>query len=428
MIIDGEEIFFPETREGKECLVYVPLRGYLIQTLPQLKNELSDPDSPIRHAFLERIKARDRIDPRKTLNDLYRSVPGISIPITDDCNLRCKYCYYSAGEKSKSKTMTLEQIKLCIDTYFARLDDYSIWEDGNYLGVSIAGGGEPTYKFKEMKYAIDYMTKRCEERGLAPRFSMPTNGVYGDEIRRYIVEHFAHISLSMDGPQFIHDKQRPTKNGKGSFEKVFKTGKYFLDAGMSFTIRSTISQFALPHIEEILNFFNTEFPGIKVGLEPLDYLGRAIDGNGEMLPPNDEEFAERLTEAYKHAGKLGTTVRNSAVGHFELLTPFFCRNACGPGWVFTVDGRIIACTRDPEGDHFCFGQYDEESNVYQIDEQRIKSLRAQNVLNYEECNDCFMKYNCGGDCPHKRQTGMRQCDTTKQVGLFILRQKLELEE
>lgn len=427
MIIEGEEIFFPEERDDKEFLVYVPLRGYLIQALPQIREELQKPGSEVRQLFIERMKARKYIDPQKTLDDLHRSVPGLSIPITDDCNLRCKYCYYSAGDAAKSRTMSCDQIKLCVDTYFSRLDSYSIWEDGNYLGVSIAGGGEPTYRFEEMAFAIDYVTKRCDERGLKPRFSMPTNGVYGDDIRQYIVDHFAHISLSMDGPQFIHDRQRPTKNGKGSFDTVFKTGKYFLEAGMSFTIRSTVSRFALPHVEEMIDFFNEEFPGIKVGLEPLDYLGRAMSGDDEMLPPDADEFAARLTEAYYHAGKLGTTVRNSAVGHFELLTPFFCRNACGPGWVFTADGRIIACTRDPEGDHFCFGRYDASSNTYAIDDTKIANLRAQNVLNYPECADCFMKYNCGGDCPHKRQLGMRQCDTTRQVGLFVLRQKLGLE-
>ena len=427
MIIEDEEIFFPETRDGMEFLVYAPLRGYLIQALPQLKDELTNPASPIRQAFITKLKNKNYTDPKKTLDDLYRSVPGLSIPITNDCNLRCKYCYFSAGDESKSQSMSCEMIKQCVDTYFSRLDDYSIWEDGNYLGVSIAGGGEPTCRFNEMKYAIDYVTQKCEARGLKPRFSMPTNGVYGDEMRQYIVDHFSHVSLSMDGPKFIHDKQRPTKTGKGSFDAVYETGKYFLEAGMSFTIRSTVSRFSLPHIEDMLNFFNDEFPGIKVGLEPLDYLGRAMTGDDELLPPDTEEFAARLAEAYEHAGRLGTTVRNSAVGHFELLTPFFCRNACGPGWVFTVDGRIIACTRDPEGDGFCFGTYDSVHGSYAIDESKIATLRSQNVLNYEECSDCFMKYNCGGDCPHKRQLGMRQCETTRQVGLFVLRQRLGLE-
>lgn len=427
MIIEGEEIFFPEERDNKEFLVYVPLRGYLVQAIPQIREELENPNSEVRRLFLERMRGRKYIDPEKTLHNLYKSVPGLSIPITDNCNLRCKYCYYSAGDEAKSQTMSCEQIKLCVDTYFSRLDDYSIWENGNYLGVSIAGGGEPTYKFTEMRYAIEYVSAKCNERGLTPRFSMPTNGVYGDDIRQYIVEHFAHVSLSLDGPQFIHDRQRPTKGGKGSFDAAFKTGKYFLDAGMSFTIRSTVSRFSLPYLEEMLDFFNEEFPGIKVGLEPLDYLGRAITGNDEMVPPDADVFAARLTEAYEHAGKLGTTVRNSAVGHFELLTPFFCRNACGPGWVFTTDGRIIACTRDPEGDSFCFGKYDATANRYILDEEKIASLRAQNVLNYPECSSCFMKYNCGGDCPHKRQLGARQCETTRQVGLFVLRQKLGLE-
>lgn len=427
MIVEGEEVFFPEKRDGKEFLVYVPLRGYLIQAHPQISEELQNPSSEVRKLFIKKIKARKYIDPHKTLTDLHRSVPGLSIPITDDCNLRCRYCYCSAGEEAKSLTMSYEQIQLCVDTYFSRLDNYSIWEDGNFLGVSIAGGGEPTYKFSQMKFAIDYVTKKCGERNLTPRFSMPTNGVYGDDIRQFIVEHFAHVSLSLDGPKFIHDKQRPTKNGRGSFDTVFETGKYFLDAGMSFTIRSTVSKFSLPYIEDMLDFFDKEFPGIKVGLEPLDYLGRAVSGDDEVLPPDVDDFAIRLTEAYEHAGRSGITVRNSAVGHFELLTPFFCRNACGPGWVFTADGRIIACTRDPEGDHFCFGKYDASSNTYVIDEDSIANLRAQNVMSYPECSDCFMKYNCGGDCPHKRQLNMRQCETTRQVGLFVLRQKLGLE-
>ena len=379
MLIDGEEVFFPE-QTNDHLIIYAPLRGYLAQASSALYDELIKDESDVKSSFIASLKKRPYFDPAETLHDLHHSVPGLSIPITDDCNLRCKYCYFCAGDEGHSMTMSTQQIQACVDSFFERLDSYSIWEAGNYLGVSIAGGGEPTCRFRQMRYAIDYVTKRCAERELIPRFSMPTNGMYGQPIREYIVQKFAHVSLSFDGPKFIHDRHRPTKSGNGSFDTVYETGKYFLRTGQSFTIRSTISSYSLNYIEDILNFFDKEFPGVKVGLEPLDDLGRARFNNDEIQPPDQDLFTARLQEAYRHADRAGMTVRNSSVGHFELLTPFFCRNASGPGWVFTSDGRIVACTRVPEGDEFCFGHYDEKSNKYLIDEERITSLRALTLM------------------------------------------------
>lgn len=85
---------------------------------------------------------------------------------------------------------------------------------------------------------------------------MPTNGAYGQPVREFILKHFFQISFSMDGPEFIQNVHRPYRNGAGSFEKVFETAKFFYENKMNMAFRITVTDYSLPHLIEILNFFD----------------------------------------------------------------------------------------------------------------------------------------------------------------------------
>lgn len=92
-------------------------------------------------------------------------------------------------------------------------------------------------------------------------FSMATNGCFENTVRRYIVENFANISLSFDGPAHIQDRHGPHKEGSGSFEAVFETAKYFHRNNFPFAVRVTVSEFSMHYLEEIVDFFLQSFRG-----------------------------------------------------------------------------------------------------------------------------------------------------------------------
>lgn len=425
MIIRGEELFFIE-RFGTfdSRIVYAPLRSFLAVVRNELVECIEKNNSSVADVFFDHLKEKKLINPYELHEIATGILPQISIPVTDNCNLRCQYCYFRAGDKDRRRSQSKEEIKCYVDAYLRRIGDYKVRNKENYIDVSIAGGGEPTVEFDVFQYAVLYCEEAFKERGLLPRFSMPTNGVYGDRVRSFIADHFYQVSLSMDGPQFIQDKHRPLASGEASFKWVYDTAKYFYKRKIPYAFRVTVSAYSVHYLKEILDFFNEEFPGKMVGLEPMNLFGRAV-GNRELQPPDEMEYSEKLLEAYDYAYSKNIPIRTAGTGKFDQLRTVFCGAVGIPNWTITTEGRITSCTRDNLPDLFSFGRYDKEKKEIVIDEGKIKTLRNMNVFYYPECQDCFCKYNCAGDCPDLRVANMLNCEATKKVATYVFNKKID---
>lgn len=425
MVIRGEEIFFIEKYGAPDSIiVYVPLRSYLAVARKELIPILEEDNSAIANSFFEHLSKKTLINPYELHQVITKIAPQISIPVTDNCNLKCKYCYFRAGDADKKACQSKEEIKCYVDAYLKSLNSFQIRNKENTVDVSIAGGGEPTVAFDEFQYTVLYCEEAFKKYGLTPKFHMPTNGAYGDKVRSFIVEHFDQISFSMDGPEFIQDKQRPMANGAPSYKLVYESAKYFYDAKLPFAFRATVSNYSVNYLKEILDFFHTEFPGKTIGFEPMNLFGRAV-GNTELLPPDENLYSEKLLEAYDYAYKNNISIRTAGTGKFDQLRTVFCGAVGIPNWTITTDGRITSCTRDNLPDMFSFGNYDKKTNELHIDDEKIKAIRQMNVFNYSECKDCFCKYNCAGDCPDLRVSNMLNCEATKKVATYVFNKKCD---
>lgn len=423
MVINGEEIFFiPYDKDKNKIIIYVPLRSYLALADISIEKFLQDDTSEIYNEFFDSLKRRVYIDPIEIHKCNTKVLPQLSIPITDNCNLKCGYCYFRAGDDDRKSAMSREQIKACVDAYVVNINNYPVKLKNQAIDIAIAGGGEPTVEFELFKFAVLYIEEKLNKIGIKPRFSMPTNGAYGQPVREFILKHFFQISFSMDGPEFIQNVHRPYRNGAGSFEKVFETAKFFYENKMNMAFRITVTDYSLPHLIEILNFFDAEFKGICVGIEAMNLFGRAVN-NSKLNPPDPQKYSEALVKAYKYAQERGIKVKNASTGKFECLRTVFCGAVGIPNWTVTCDGRVTSCTRDNAPDEFTFGKFNMDTLSYDIDQDKVAKLRNMSVLYYEDCKDCFCKYNCAGDCPDLRVAKMLNCDATRSVGKFILNNK-----
>jgi radical SAM protein with 4Fe4S-binding SPASM domain len=423
MIIENEEIFIIDYSEDEsKKIIYAPLRSYLALANQNIVDTLvSSSESEIKEDFFQNLKDRPVIEMQNILHNLHTANPELSLAITDNCNLRCVYCHASAGEAHKQNTMSYEMIDAIMTKYF----DYI--KPSKYVKISFDGGGEPTYNFRALEYAINKAKQLATERNTKCQFSMASNGYYGENVRKFITNEFSHISLSFDGPEFIHNLHRPTSNGEGSFSTVFDTAKYFYNNGLSFAFRATISDQSLNYLEAIIDFFADNFPNKSIGLEHLNLLGRA-NSCLNVLPPNKKEFTKRLVDLIKYSKGKAISILNSASTEYDIIRPVFCSNVGIPNWTVNINGEILACVRDNVPDEFVFGKYDFQSNTLLLDDSKIEKLRKMVVLNYKECKDCFCKYHCAGDCPDRRMTDKLDCESIKQIGSLILNNKINNKE
>jgi len=148
---------------------------------------------------------------------LKRKISMMTIQLTQDCNLRCKYCVYSEehnrSQRSHStKVMSWETAKKAVDF----LAEHSIDSPSINIGFY---GGEPLLEFSLLKKIIEY----CKVIFLGKEFSlnMTTNGILlTDEIILYLEDQNVSLMISIDGPKEINDINRVFIDGSGTFDVV----------------------------------------------------------------------------------------------------------------------------------------------------------------------------------------------------------------
>lgn len=137
------------------------------------------------------------------------------INVTDQCNLRCPYCF----TEHNNNVMTMDTMKASINFILENLK----WSGMEKNAISIVFfGGEPMLRFEDIIKPTILWT---EETGLRDQynicFSMTSNGtLFNEESLKFLHKHQCDLLLSIDGDKFTQDDQRPAANGASSFDMI----------------------------------------------------------------------------------------------------------------------------------------------------------------------------------------------------------------
>lgn len=143
--------------------------------------------------------------------------------ITEECNIRCKYCVYSGNysntREHNNSSMSVDTAKKAVKQYLLSFKDVKY--KNPFLTPSIGFyGGEPLLNYQLIKEVVQY----CKE--IYPnniQFNTTTNAVLLDEekIMFFASNNFA-LSISLNGDKEEHDRLRVFRNGDGTFELMSK--------------------------------------------------------------------------------------------------------------------------------------------------------------------------------------------------------------
>ncbi|MCL2717206.1 MAG: radical SAM protein [Lachnospiraceae bacterium] len=157
------------------------------------------------------------------IRDIFNAghIQQLILNVTEDCNLRCKYCYLSESyDYTRNRTerkMQFATAKTAMDKFFERIENIKLFNPGKKCGITFYGG-EPLLNFQLIYDSIEYAKKNCP---VTPIFNMTTNGtLLKDEILDYLIDNNVSISISLDGDKENHDRNRVFDDGNGSFHAV----------------------------------------------------------------------------------------------------------------------------------------------------------------------------------------------------------------
>jgi uncharacterized protein len=181
-------------------------------------------------------------------------VRNITFCITEDCQLRCSYCYLQ--HKNCVNKMNKEVAKKAVDMLF---EEY--YGEGEYINPSNSEaiilefiGGEPLLELEIIEYIVDYFRYKAishnHKWALNHIINLTTNGVRfcDDDVQRFFKKYKGRISLtvSIDGNKDLHDACRVFPSGEGSYEFAERAIKKQLEL---FGVAETKLTLAPPNIQ-----------------------------------------------------------------------------------------------------------------------------------------------------------------------------------
>lgn len=323
---------------------------------------------------------------------------GVVYMVTAACNLRCTYCYAEAGEYPVNlfnRQMALDAARFVIDN--------AARNGGKTAYLNFHGGGEPTLDFELITTTVEWAREYAdrEYNSVSVNASMVTNGVMSDAKAEWIAEHVDSVQVSHDGPEDIHDLQRPTVRGGSSHQRVQELIRHFTGRVPDLLIKSTISRATVQRMPEIARYMCQTFDLERFHLGPV--LGTGRGRSARFGEPDAEEFVRNFYAAREVADEYGKTlVVSGALSTFPNVRRTFC-GVTDPNFSLTSDGHISSCYEILYGDdlrapHAFYGRYDREKRSFETDGRRIAKLRLHDVNSIDKCKDCFAKWQCAGDC------------------------------
>lgn len=346
-------------------------------------------------SFNQVLPKESKIDTYKFLKNRCLKSGKCTLMITQDCNLKCKYCYggESGRYKSSGQKMSIEVAKNAIDFLFNHNRNIRHFHIGFF-------GGEPMLNLPLIKEIIEYCERIEKQYDKKFTYSITTNGtLLTEEKIKFLRSKNVGIMISLDGPEEIHNENRIYRNGRGSYKETISNLEILKKYQKTIIVRATLVKENFQKMEELIKFFNS------IGVSRV--LFASVSGYEDINP----EFKLKIPE-YKIINSQMTHIfkkilREIMEGKDTLFLPFIAilqkihskgKSVIGCG-VFrgttsvSADGKFYPCHRFVGMEGFAFGDVQKG-----IDHNKLKKIcRALDEATIE-CNSCWAKWLCARSC------------------------------
>lgn len=292
------------------------------------------------------------------------------IHITQNCNLKCPYCYSKDDLRNHSIDYSFEQWKPALEKIrtmgFHRL---------------VFSGGEPLIH-KEIGEILNY----CNELGFE-EIDLITNGtLINDNNIKFLKKYLTNLCVSLDG---CDEESNASTRGNGSFGKTINNIALLRKNKVPVNIIATIYKENIEHINDYIalassldctvSFSLFTVSGEATNNKQLQQTETQLSGLSDYLL--DEETPQLLFD------------------NIPIVKGIQYREGCGAGkYLISInaDGKVYPC-------HFMMQDTLLMGNIFNDDMEDLLNAgyshsSYMNVDNIEECVHCEYKNFCGGGC------------------------------
>lgn len=351
-------------------------------------------------------------------------ITALSLNIMQACNMACGYCYAGQGRFGGPARAMDKEIA------FAAVDRLLESTPKGTRAVLAFMGGEPFLARGLLHDTTRYAADAAAREGRIIAFAITTNAtLLTPPDVDLLSEYPFNVTVSLDGPPALQDRQRPMRSGARSWPQVQDgIAKLLARPPRQLSGRITVTAGTGP-LKPVLDHVLAQ--GFSsAGFAPVveaPHAGSEISGDRIAV------YTSELIACGRHALLEAKAGRHYGFSNFDAAMAELHRGSarahpCGAGAGYlSVDagGDIFACHRLVGDQAFRFGSLDQGVD----DIARHAHLTRLAVDTQEPCRSCWAKYLCGGGCYHEvSRRGRPMCDHIRAWLAFCLESYATLSE
>lgn len=337
------------------------------------------------------------------------SVKHLIVCPTYSCNLRCIYCFEQCSRPRRSHS---SMDATAVTQVMAAFDRIRSQAPKHRYSIGLFGG-EPLMFANRL--VVSHILAHARDESLP--VMIVTNGVNVSSYLPLLMEYrpvIGAVQLTMDGPEEVHDRRRPTASGRGTFIAVAAAADVLLEAGIRVLLRVNIDRgnvSYLPQVTEIADLHGwTGSRLFSASLSPVrDHLAQ-----GDI--PNVTPEAELLSSLIDIYDEHPATEKLFGFKGFQVLSPiaslgqprdpdepvpgpriFNCEANLGGFYVAGPDGYLYACPEAIGQPELAIGRYAPELEVW---DSEVGKWTGRNLKTLDDCSGCEIGPLCGGGCTY----------------------------
>jgi uncharacterized protein len=357
---------------------------------------------------------------------------------TPFCNINCSYCYLP--DKQNTKKMSPETLWQVLDWVFSsglvRQPFSLLWHAGEPLVM-------PVDFYEEAMTLLG----RANRSGVTVYHSFQTNATLVDaRWCDFFRRHDVHLGVSVDGPDFLHDRCRRTRQGAGTLDRVLRGIRLLEEHQVPFFALTVLTAESLAYPDELFDFYRSN------GIGSVGFNVEEIEGPNISSSLLGSGMRERFRRFFRRFVDLACSADPPLLfREFETSTAALLGPRYGPGsrtqenkpWaIVNVDCEGNFSTYSPEllgisspgHGSFALGTVARDRLQDVIASEHFRLLEKEIARGVEMCRqECPYFAFCGGSAPANKffengtfaSTETMSCRLQKKVCLDVVLAWLE---
>ncbi|MGB8638508.1 MAG: cyclophane-forming radical SAM/SPASM peptide maturase GrrM/OscB [Pseudolabrys sp.] len=166
---------------------------------------------------------------------------------TPFCNLDCSYCYLP--DRLNKRKISLETLEKALNWAFSsglvRQPFTLLWHAGEPMVL-------PATFYEQATVVLE----RCNVSGFEVTQSFQTNAtLVNDAWCEFIRRRGVQVGVSVDGPDFLNDRHRVTRQGGGTLDRVLRGMQLLRDYEIFFDVITVLTSTSLDYPDELFDFY-----------------------------------------------------------------------------------------------------------------------------------------------------------------------------